>query len=180
MQTTHHEFRDVHAYGRADVRCRGCKKILSKRVTDYATINPFNKNDAGEVRTYDEVKAQAEAGVAEKVKTMEAEGRICVKCSQKEAPSYEHKALPYLAMAATQEAEIELGNTIQRTTATANYLLKDKDILIKHRLAKITFVSFHDRFVIGYRFYSKSSHAVPGELLTEEHFTRLDSIDVLG
>ena len=43
------------------VRCQGCKKPMTRTKTFECTINPFNKNSDGSIKSASEVREQAQA-----------------------------------------------------------------------------------------------------------------------
>ena len=69
-------FQEVSLYGEKSGKCVVCGKRTkrSKKVTH--TVNPFNKNEDGTIRTYDEVMER----VSEEVKKWKQEPIYHVKC----------------------------------------------------------------------------------------------------
>ena len=66
--------------------CGGCGKTLNRKATVEHTVNPFNKNAAGEVKTRAEVRSSArEAAIAEAAK-LEGSTVTCRDCE--EAPRH--------------------------------------------------------------------------------------------
>lgn len=58
-------FEEVSLRGQKNVRCAGCGKRLRRSTTVTNTVNPYNRNAAGQVKTYGEVRADVERLLAE-------------------------------------------------------------------------------------------------------------------
>lgn len=64
------------------VHCRGgCGKKYYRTVSVEHTINPFNKNKEGEIKTREEVRADVKANAAAEKAEMLEKGIVCAKCS---------------------------------------------------------------------------------------------------
>lgn len=77
--------------------CGQCGKALKRKVVVEHTVNPFNKNEAGEVKTVAEVSRDAQAEAQRQAAAKEGETTTCKDCE--DAPN---RAL-LLAMAAEPE-----------------------------------------------------------------------------
>ena len=86
------KFEEVSRWGQKNVKCAGCGKHLRRSTTITNTINPFNKNAAGQVKSYgevlDNVKAQLEAWklAPERCKPCEVKAKEAEKLRQRNAP----------------------------------------------------------------------------------------------
>lgn len=58
------------------VPCRGCGKKLKRSTTLGQTINPFNRNEDGTVKTYDQIVAE----LREQAATWHPRNDICPTC----------------------------------------------------------------------------------------------------
>lgn len=57
-------FAKVERRASKTVKCIGCGKRLKRSTTLFQTLSPFNKNQAGEVKTHDEIQAELEVEAA--------------------------------------------------------------------------------------------------------------------
>lgn len=75
---TVYRFDEIKRTAKKRVPCEGCGKKLNRQTTFMQTLNPFNKNADGEVKTSREI--WAELGV--KCREWEADmtGVLCVAC----------------------------------------------------------------------------------------------------
>ena len=76
-------FQQVSARKVLTVSCRGCGKKLRRVVSETYTVNPFNKNAAGEPKSHGEVYADVVAEVARRAKALEISGTLCTACPEK-------------------------------------------------------------------------------------------------
>lgn len=68
----------------ANVACLKCGRISKRHVREYCTVNPFNKNADGSVKTPAEVLSDAQRDAADSAARQEAEGRVCRLCEKME------------------------------------------------------------------------------------------------
>lgn len=80
FHTTTHRFQEVTRRQRVGVTCGGCGKPRIRTVTVTHTINPFNKNDLGQVRSPQEVLDRVRAELAEQVKATAGKTIVCKAC----------------------------------------------------------------------------------------------------
>ncbi len=80
FHTVSHRFQEVTRQRRVTVKCIGCNKDRVRTVTVTHTINPFNKNELGHVRSPQEVANQVREELAEQVKKMAGQTIICRTC----------------------------------------------------------------------------------------------------
>lgn len=80
---TVHNYQPVKRYVTRRLPCRSCGKIVSRNFVGECTVNPFNKNAAGEICSTSEV-AQQSMGVAERAANKaQADGVECRECEDK-------------------------------------------------------------------------------------------------
>jgi hypothetical protein len=60
--------------------CSGCAKVLKRIATVEHTVNPFNKNEAGEVKSPAEVRASAQAAAEAEARKLEGVPQLCRSC----------------------------------------------------------------------------------------------------
>jgi len=77
-------FKQVWGYANAHVPCNTCGRLSKRRIREYCTVNPFNKNEDGSVRNYSEVAAQARKLAIDEAERQVAAGRTCRVCEAKE------------------------------------------------------------------------------------------------
>ncbi len=82
FHTVTHRFQEVSRQQRVSVKCMGCGKDRVRTVTVTHTINPFNRNDAGEIRSPEEVRQRVVAELAERVKETAGSKIICRTCER--------------------------------------------------------------------------------------------------
>ncbi len=82
MRYTTHTFDGVKGEASYTCGCSGCGKVLNRKATVEHTINPFNKNDAGAMKTRAEVQSDAYAAAAVEAKRLAAEPAICRTCEE--------------------------------------------------------------------------------------------------
>lgn len=80
FHTTTHRFQEVTRTQRVSVTCAGCNKPRTRTVTVTHTINPYNRNELGHVRSPQEVLDCVRAELAERVKETERRQIICKAC----------------------------------------------------------------------------------------------------
>lgn len=73
---TTHRFDVVRHRGTKNLPCPSCGKKVRRSTTVEHTVNPFNRNDSGAVKTHVEVRADA---IAE-VDAWRAESVLCAAC----------------------------------------------------------------------------------------------------
>lgn len=78
--TVTHRFQEVTRSDRVSVKCAGCGKDRVRTVTVTHTINPYNRNDDGSVRSPQEVADRVRAELAGRVKETAASTIICKTC----------------------------------------------------------------------------------------------------
>jgi hypothetical protein len=78
---TIYNFEQVWGHAEAPVACRTCGRVNKRRIRDYCTVNPYNRNEAGEVRSRSEVQVQAQERAMQEASRQVSAGRICRKCS---------------------------------------------------------------------------------------------------
>ena len=124
---------------------------------------------------------QAQQQVDEEIERLQAEGRICTKCAQEEAPQYRNDAL-------TADDFVEAINRAE-TIATQINELRDilsrrwngRDVELDGRLGKITDAAFQDgKIYVGVNLYSKSARALPGETLVDAQYVSIDKIKLIN
>jgi hypothetical protein len=76
-------FQEVKSSLRINYVCTFCLKRRSKTLTMCHTINPFNKNERGEVKTYVEVADDVHKALQVSKEKFLASS-ICTKCKRKE------------------------------------------------------------------------------------------------
>jgi len=65
MMSTTINFREVAIHGSKSVKCTGgCGRTLKRQRKFWQTLNPFNKNAAGEVKQPTEIQAELQAELA--------------------------------------------------------------------------------------------------------------------
>lgn len=173
-------FDRVSGYAIAKVACRECGAVKEQNVREECTINPFNRNEQGDVCSREEVREQARQSAQRSAQLLVGKGRICYKCEQKAAPPYEHENLPSDAFDAAAVALKQI-ETLNKSLRESLASCRGKDIMISGRRAQIQEVYLQSDYSpsyisIGYRFYSKSKTALPGELLVDTHYTHADRI----
>lgn len=77
-------FQQYWGYAKAVVKCRECGAPSTRNIKEYNTVNPFNKNEDGSIRTPAEVRICAQAAAEREAARQEERGRICRKCEPKE------------------------------------------------------------------------------------------------
>lgn len=76
-------FDQYWGFATARVACRECGRISVRKIQECCTVNPFNRNDDGSIRTPEQVQARAKLRAAERALKEESAGRICRPCSPK-------------------------------------------------------------------------------------------------
>lgn len=80
FHTVAHRFQEVTRQQRVTVKCAGCGKDRIRTVTVTHTINPFNRNEHGEVRSPQEVLECVRAELAKQVAEMPSRRIVCRTC----------------------------------------------------------------------------------------------------
>lgn len=177
MHTTTYNFEQVWAYAKADVACTSCGAIASKNVREYCTVNPFNKDEEGNVRPRSEVRMQAQKNADAQAIRLMAEGRICAKCRVSQAPGYEHSDLTLDALEYAQEQEGVLTETLKAIQSQVRDQWVGRDVIYGGRLCVVRSISFSDdHFYVELGVYSKAKYAKPGEILGDYQYAWLKEI----
>lgn len=79
-------FEKIELKQRVMVPCMKCKKKAQRVISDYQTINPFNKDSKGNLKTRDQIMSEVKKHLREKVDAALKEGRLCNKCLYRCAP----------------------------------------------------------------------------------------------
>lgn len=87
--TVTHRFQEVTRSQRVDVKCSSCGKPRTRTVSVTNTINPYNKNELGQVRSPQEVLDCVRAELAVQVEKTAAKSIICAPCQRAAASSPE-------------------------------------------------------------------------------------------
>lgn len=83
MRTTTVTFRGYKGQATYACSCGGCGKGLKRKVTIEHTVNPFNTNEDGSVRTAAEVQRRAQAEADAKAAELEGAVVTCKDCEEK-------------------------------------------------------------------------------------------------
>ncbi len=62
--------------------CKTCGKKRTRTITEEQTVNPFNKNEDGTVKTRFEVGQSVRENLEKRVKRFQEEGFICKGCKE--------------------------------------------------------------------------------------------------
>ena len=62
--------------------CTSCLKKRTRTITEEQTINPFNKNTDGTVKTRHEVVVSVQIGLEKRIDRFLTEGFLCRKCKE--------------------------------------------------------------------------------------------------
>jgi len=90
FRTVTHRFQEVTRQQRVSVKCLGCGKDRRRTVTVTNTINPYNRNELGEVRSPAEVLECVRAELAKRVGETVGKSIVCKTCLQEgDAASYQ-------------------------------------------------------------------------------------------
>lgn len=73
-------FDEVKATRERTFECAGCGKRIKRQKTDWATINPWNVDENGNPKTYEQVRKD----VSRKLDKWEAEPKYCSSCNEKQ------------------------------------------------------------------------------------------------
>lgn len=79
MITTFAVRRGVASY---QVRCSGCGKLLTRKAVTECTVNPFNKNEDGTIKSSQEVSRQAQANAEFEAKKLAEKTALCRDCEE--------------------------------------------------------------------------------------------------
>lgn len=82
-RTKTHFFDEVKLFGLAKPVCKVCRKIRTRKIKAYQTINPFNKNKDGHIKTGDEIQIENSEELRKKIIEIETQGVICKACEEK-------------------------------------------------------------------------------------------------
>ncbi len=82
FHTVSHRFQEVSRQQRVIVKCVGCGKNRTRTVTVTHTVNPFNRNEAGEVRSAQEILDRVREELAGQVKKTAGQTIICRTCER--------------------------------------------------------------------------------------------------
>lgn len=80
IMTTHYRFEEVKACRTVKTFCRKCKKKLKRSGTEWSTLNPFNKNPDGSLRTREQVWRDVDAKIQKWADDLEKNGTVCGEC----------------------------------------------------------------------------------------------------
>ena len=62
--------------------CKNCLKKRTRTIDEYQTINPFNKNEDGSIKTHFEVSKSVKNKLENRIKRFLEEGFICRSCKE--------------------------------------------------------------------------------------------------
>lgn len=65
------------------VKCDDCGRTLRRTAKVYQTLNPFNKNAAGEVKTQSEIRAENRERLPAEIAKLKAAGATCKTCIER-------------------------------------------------------------------------------------------------
>jgi len=80
FETTTINYRPIKAQYGYTCPCENCGKTLKRNATVEHTVNPYNKNEAGEVRTASEVYTAAKAEAIETAQKLQDVPSLCRDC----------------------------------------------------------------------------------------------------
>ncbi|USN15428.1 hypothetical protein KIKIMORA_02820 [Brevundimonas phage vB_BpoS-Kikimora] len=80
MTVTTYTFRAYKGSASYTCTCRECGKVVKRTVSTEMTVNPFNKNEDGTVRTPAEVQHRAYAEAKEQAQKLEGTDTTCREC----------------------------------------------------------------------------------------------------
>jgi hypothetical protein len=150
-----------------------CGKEKRGQVQEYVTINPFNNVSYNEAHTQAKKAAQARAIVVNQ------KPWTCSNCRKAQSPDHQHVNADYSDLVGIKRMDgnfkTQLANMKKELQEKFSHLV-GQDILIGERRAQIAEISFFQEVMIGYRFYSKSKHAISGELLSDTEWIRVDKL----
>ena len=75
-------FQEISYGGPRKTFCRLCKRKLTRVVRESMTVNPFNKNPDGSVRTREEVAKAVLAKLKESETELQTNGVVCSRCEE--------------------------------------------------------------------------------------------------
>lgn len=75
-------FEQHWGYAEAAVACRECGRISKRKVRDYCTVNPYNRNEDGTIKSGAQVRADAQSHAEREAKRQEEKGRVCRPCQK--------------------------------------------------------------------------------------------------
>lgn len=79
MMTTRYTFEEIVLKHIERFTCRSCGKPRRRTISYSQTVNPFNKNPDGSVKTRAEVRAAVSTGLAESIEQFRA-NPYCASC----------------------------------------------------------------------------------------------------
>jgi hypothetical protein len=80
-------FNEIKYRRKVTTFCTGCRKKLVRTVVESQTVNPWNKNEDGSVKSPQEVSASVLAKLKVSAELLETSGAICQACDEpKEQP----------------------------------------------------------------------------------------------
>jgi hypothetical protein len=62
--------------------CRVCNRKRTRTITEEQTVNPFNKNEDGTIKSYFEVVQSVRETLEKRIKRFQDEGFVCRKCKE--------------------------------------------------------------------------------------------------
>lgn len=78
-------FEQVTRKRKVRVKCNVCGKMRNRYVSVTHTVNLFNKNDDGSIRSTEEVQHRVSVELDSDVKKLLADGIVCGSCEGKES-----------------------------------------------------------------------------------------------
>lgn len=80
MRTVRYTFEEIKRRESVVLPCKKCGIKRERVVSESSTVNPFNTNEDGSVKTREEVIQQVKQKLQAAVEKVKAEGIICRKC----------------------------------------------------------------------------------------------------
>lgn len=74
-------FDQIWGFANADVACRHCGRVNRRTIREWCTVNPFNRDDAGNIKDRAQVRDDARKRAETEAQKQVAEGRVCRICA---------------------------------------------------------------------------------------------------
>ncbi len=75
-----HNFQEVKLALEVKTFCTVCLKKRVRTIKDFQTLNPYNKNKDGNIKTINEIQTEVANNLIQKEKDLIKSGIICRKC----------------------------------------------------------------------------------------------------
>ena len=82
MLTRTYNFQEVRAQRTVRIECDECKRLRTRTLKTYQTLNPFNKNPDGSVKSVDDIRRELPGDLDQMEERLRKKVFVCQSCER--------------------------------------------------------------------------------------------------